>query len=102
MYGGEGNNLGEDIRIYNKVGEAYGFLIDIAYIVDFEQKIEFVLGAVIYVNENEILNDGQYEYEAIGYPFMRDLGRVFYEYELGRNREYRPDLSRYNWKKWEK
>lgn len=102
MYGGEGNNLGEDIRIYNKVGEAYGFLIDIAYIVDFEQKIEFVLGAVIYVNENEILNDGQYEYEALGYPFMRDLGRIFYEYELGRNREYRPDLSRYNWKKWEK
>jgi len=92
MYGGEGKDLGEKIRIYNKVGEAYGFLIDIAYIVDFDQKIEFVLGAVIYVNENEILNDGQYEYETTGYPFMRDLGRIFYEYELGRNRENSPDL----------
>jgi hypothetical protein len=71
-----------------------------AYIIDFEKKIEFVLGAVIYVNENEILNDGLYEYETVGYPFMRDLGRVFYEYELKRPRAHHPDLSRYNWESW--
>jgi hypothetical protein len=71
-----------------------------AYIIDFEQQIEFVLGAVIYVNENEILNDGEYEYETVGYPFMKDLGQVFYEYELTRPRAHKPDLSRYNWKLW--
>jgi len=59
-----------------------------------------VLGAVIYVNENEILNDGVYEYEKIGYPFMRELGQLFYDYEVKRPRTHKPDLSKYNWKLW--
>ncbi|MCG8310589.1 MAG: class A beta-lactamase-related serine hydrolase [Cytophagales bacterium] len=100
MFAGTNQNIDEKIRIFNKIGEAYGYLIDMAYIIDFEEKIEFVLGAVIHVNENEILNDGIYEYETIGYPFMRDLGRLFYEYELKRDRQYKPDLSKYNWKSW--
>jgi len=99
MYGGSGSTFNENIRIYNKVGEAYGFLIDVAYIVDFEKQTEFALSAVIYVNENKILNDGVYEYKTIGYPFMRDLGMLFYEYELDRKRDFRPDLSRYKWEK---
>jgi hypothetical protein len=100
MFGGTKSNIDRNIRIYNKIGEAYGFLVDMAYIVDFEKKIEFVLGAVIYVNENEILNDGIYEYESVGYPFMRDLGQAFYDYELKRPRAQTPDLSRYDWKSW--
>ena len=100
MFGGSEPHIDRNIRIYNKVGEAYGFLIDMAYIVDFDKKIEFVLGAVIYVNENEILNDGNYEYENIGYPFMRVLGKVFYDYEVKRDQKYKPDLSKYNWKLW--
>jgi hypothetical protein len=100
MFAGTNQSIDRNIRIYNKIGEAYGFLIDMAYIIDFEKEIEFVLGAVIYVNENEILNDGEYEYESVGYPFMRDLGQVFYEYEVNRPRAYKPDLSRYNWKLW--
>jgi len=101
MFGGTEQHIDRNIRIYNKIGQAYGFLIDMAYIVDFEKKVEFVLGAVIYVNENEILNDGEYEYEEVGYPFMRDLGQLFYDYEASRPREYEPDLNRYNWKLWE-
>jgi hypothetical protein len=100
MFAGTNQNIDRNIRIYNKIGEAYGFLVDMAYIVDFDKKIEFVLGAIIYVNENEILNDGVYEYETVGYPFMRDLGRVFYDYELKRPRVHYPDLSRYDWKSW--
>jgi hypothetical protein len=100
MFAGTNQSIDTNIRIYNKIGEAYGFLVDMAYIIDFEKQIEFVLGAVIYVNENEILNDGQYEYETVGYPFMRDLGQVFYEYELNRPRKHQPDLSSYNWKLW--
>lgn len=99
MFAGTEDHINRNIRIYNKIGQAYGFLVDMAYIVDFERKIEFVLGAVIYVNENEILNDGIYEYETIGFPFMRDLGQVFYRYELKRPRQYYPDLSKYNWNK---
>ncbi len=101
MFAGTEQNIDRNIRIYNKIGGAYGFLTDMAYIVDFEKKIEFVLGAIIYVNENEILNDGEYEYEAIGYPFMRDLGLLFYDYEVKRPRTHLPDLNRYNWKLWE-
>lgn len=100
MFAGTNQSIDGNIRIYNKIGQAYGFLIDMAYIVDFEKNIEFVLGAVIYVNENEILNDEEYEYEEVGYPFMRELGHVFYDYEVNRTRQHKPDLSRYNWKTW--
>lgn len=100
MFAGTNQHIDSNIRIYNKIGEAYGFLIDMAYIADFEKNIEFVLGAVIYVNDNEILNDGVYEYETIGYPFMKDLGQLLYEYEVNRPRIHEPDLSKYNWKLW--
>jgi len=100
MFAGTNKNIERNIRIYNKIGEAYGFLVDMAYIIDFEKNIEFVLGAVIYVNENEILNDGVYEYETVGYPFIRDLGQLFYDYEARRQRVNQPDLSRYDWKLW--
>jgi len=94
MYGGSGT-ADKNVRVLNKVGEAYGFLIDMAYIVDFDRKIEFILGAVIYVNEDEILNDDQYEYESVGFPFFRDLGQVFYEYESARPRINIPDLRKF-------
>ena len=101
MFGGTQEVIDPNFRIFNKIGEAYGFLIDMAYVVDFEKKIEFVLGAVIYVNENEILNDGDYEYAEIGYPFMRDLGQLIYDHELNRQVRYKPDLSKFNLAKWE-
>jgi len=101
MFGGTQKVIDRRFRVFNKIGEAYGFLIDMAYIVDFEKKIEFVLGAVIYVNENEILNDGIYEYEKIGYPFMKDLGQLIYDHEVKRQVKHTPDLSKFNWTKWE-
>lgn len=83
------------IRIFNKAGWTYGFLTDIAYIVDFRNKIEFMLTATIYTNHDGILNDDKYDYEDVGYPFFRDIGDIIYKYELGRRRKYRPDLSRF-------
>ena len=83
------------IRIFNKVGDAYGYLIDNAYMVDFDKGIEFMLSAVIYCNEDGILNDGKYDYDTIGMPFMGNLGRVIYDYETTRNRPNKPDLSRF-------
>lgn len=84
---------GQRIRIFNKPGDAYGFLTDIAYIVDFEKKIEFTLSATIYCNSDGILNDDHYDYQTIGLPFLRRLGELIYEHELGRNRKHQPDLS---------
>jgi hypothetical protein len=39
------------------------------------------------VNKDEVVNDGKYEYKSIGFPFMQELGRVFYRYELRNKKE---------------
>lgn len=93
LYGSEAGELPKNIRIFNKVGDAYGQLIDVAYIVDFDKKIEFFLSASIYCNNDGILNDDKYDYDSIGFPFMKHLGEVFYQYELNRKKKIEPDLS---------
>ena len=86
--------LPPDVRIFSKYGDSYGFIIDNAYFVDFKNKGEFFLTAVIQSNNNEIYNDGIYEYESVCYPFMKNLGREIYEYELKRKKDFLPDLKR--------
>ncbi|HUB59061.1 MAG TPA: serine hydrolase [Puia sp.] len=83
------------IRVFNKPGWSYGFLTDYAYIADFKNNVEFMLSGTIYVNRDGILNDDKYEYEEIGWPFFKDVGEIIYQYELGRHRDFRPDLSRF-------
>lgn len=95
MFGDKQETIPSNIRIFNKIGMAYGFLTDNAYIVDLKNNIEFLLTAVIYVNENQIFNDGVYEYDDIGLPFLGELGRAIYEYEISREREFQPDLSKF-------
>jgi hypothetical protein len=63
--------------------------------VDFERGVEFFLTATILVNEDGIFNDDKYEYETVGKPFLARLGQVIYEYELGRKRRHKPDLSQF-------
>jgi len=92
----DGEKMPANIRIFNKVGWAYGFLTDVAYIVDFEAGVEFFLSATICVNENGIFNDDTYEYESVGLPFLANLGRVIYEHEKQRKRKRKPDLSKFN------
>lgn len=81
------------IRVFNKVGWAYGFMTDVSYVADFTNNIEFMLSATLYVNSDEILNDNKYEYESIGYPFFYNLGQTVYQFELKRKRAFKPDLS---------
>lgn len=83
------------IRVFNKTGWSYGFLTDIAYIVDFENEVEFMLTGNIYTNKDGVLNDDKYEYEETGYPFFREVGNIIYEYELSRERKFKPNLSRF-------
>jgi Beta-lactamase enzyme family len=84
-----------NIRVFNKPGWSYGFLTDVAYIVDFEHNVEFMLSGVIYVNSDGILNDDKYEYDQVGYPFFKEVGEIVYQYELQRTRSVKPDLSRF-------
>lgn len=95
LFGDSKNPIQEYFRIFNKVGQAYGYLTDVAYIVDFKNKVEFFLSAVIHVNKNKIYNDGIYEYDQIGLPFLSNLGKVFYQFELSRPKKHLPDLSKF-------
>jgi hypothetical protein len=81
------------IRVFNKTGWSYGFLTDVAYIVDFKNKVEFMVSGNIYVNSDGVLNDDKYEYEETGYPFFKEVGNIIYQYELNRKRKHVPDLS---------
>ena len=81
IYGDSTNTIDRKIRIYNKVGVAYGALTDISYIRDYQKKIEFFLSATIYVNQNQIVNDNIYEYDDVGIPFLAELARQVYRLE---------------------
>ncbi|MEO6613481.1 MAG: serine hydrolase [Chitinophagaceae bacterium] len=93
FYGTEKTMPQPGIRIFNKTGTAYGFLIDASYFADFNNNIEFMLSAAIYCNGDGIFNDDKYDYEKLGYPFLKNLGKVIYEYELKRQRKHPADLS---------
>lgn len=93
FYGAEKTKPDENIRIFNKPGDAYGHMIDAAYIVDYKNKVEFFVSAIIYCNSDGILNDDKYDYNTVGFPFMKNLGRILYDYELKRNSIIKPDLS---------
>jgi hypothetical protein len=85
----------EQVRVFNKVGWAYGFLTDISYVVDFRNNVEFMLTTTVYVNSDGVLNDDKYDYDSAGYPFMYQLGQTIYNYELQRSRSHKPDLSKF-------
>jgi len=85
MYGDSKEAIPNHIKIYNKVGYAYGYLTDCAYIKDSKNNIEFLVTATIHVNKNGVFNDDVYEYESVGIPFLAELGRQLYNYELNKN-----------------
>ena len=95
LYGDRKDSIPDHLRIFNKIGQAYGTLTDNAYVVDFDRGVEFLLSATIYVNEDQVLNDDRYEYDTVGLPFLGSLGRVIYEHEVKRKKKYPPDLGRF-------
>ena len=75
IYGDTKEDIPEHLEIYNKVGYAYGYLTDCAYIKNSKTNKEYIISATIHVNKNGIFNDDDYEYESIGIPFLAELGR---------------------------
>ena len=90
MFGDTKQEIPNHIKIYNKIGLAYGFALDNAYIVDIDNNIEFFLTAVLYSNSNEVMNDNMYDYESISIPFLSELGRKIYNYESKREKSNFP------------
>lgn len=93
LFGARDAALPANIRIFNKPGDAYGQMTDVAYVVDYAKKVEFFVSATIYCNRDGILNDDRYDYTTIGLPFMQKLGELLYQHELNRKRQMLPDLS---------
>ena len=84
-----------NLRIFNKIGQAYGFLTDVAYIMNRQTGVEFMLSCTVLCNSDEIYNDNKYEYDSIGFPFLKNLGQVIYDYESKRKKLYKPDFSNF-------
>ena len=81
------------IRVFNKVGWAYGFLTDVSYVMDTKNNIDYMLSATVYVNSDGIINDSKYDEESMGFPFFRELGKAVYQYEIQRPRSHQPPLK---------
>jgi hypothetical protein len=71
-------------RIVNKVGRAYGFSIDNAWVEDRESGRGAFLGATVYTNSDGVLNDDRYDYEAVADPLLADLGEALGRWLLSR------------------
>jgi hypothetical protein len=77
-YGSSQERPDSSLQIYNKVGNAYGFLIDAACFEEKKSGKKFLLSAVIYCNSDGVFNDDRYDYEKVGLPFLMTLGRAMY------------------------
>jgi len=73
------------LRIYNKVGLAYGFLTDVAFIKNDCDSVSFFLSVSLYVNADNVVNDGKYDYEK-GMKMMKRIGELFYEEEKNKHK----------------
>lgn len=80
VFGDSKNDIPKHITIYNKVGLAYGYLTDCAFIVNHKTNKKYIITATIHVNKNQIYNDGIYEYETVGFPFLAELGRQLIDF----------------------
>jgi len=66
----------EHLRIWNKVGLAYGFTIENAYVKDVRTGRGFFVAVALYTNPNATLNDGVYGYDELAFPFHAAVGEV--------------------------
>jgi hypothetical protein len=80
------------IRVFNKVGWAYGFLTDVSYVLDTKNNIDYMLCATVYVNSDGVVNDSKYDEATVGFPFLKQIGAAFYAHELIRPRAFKPKL----------
>jgi hypothetical protein len=70
------DQLGERIDYTAKIGRAYGFSVENAYLHNPRNGRAVFVSAVIYTNDDGILNDDKYEYETVADPFLENLGEL--------------------------
>ena len=97
IYGNNTATINQDtLRIFNIVGQAYGFLIDCAYIVNFKTHTEFMLSTVIYCNQTNSFGTGNYQINQVGFPFLKELSLAIYKLEQNRKKQIQPNLTEFN------
>lgn len=87
------HSMPNGVRVFNKVGWAYGFLTDVSYVLDTKNNIDYMLSATVYVNSDGVVNDSKYDEATVGFPFLKQIGTAFYNYELNRKRNHQPSLK---------
>jgi hypothetical protein len=71
-----------NLRIYNKVGLASGYLSDVSYFEDQENGIAFFISAAIFAKKDGIVGGGKNNYYDFGIPVLRKIGTLIYNYEM--------------------
>lgn len=66
----------DKLRVYGKIGRAYGFSTENAYVVDARDGRAFFLAITLYTNADGVLNDDRYGYEDVADPFLDAAGRA--------------------------
>jgi beta-lactamase family protein len=66
----------ERLRLYDKSGQAYGFTLDNAWVVDAATGKSFFLAAALYTNADGVLNDDLYDYETVALPALADIAEA--------------------------
>jgi hypothetical protein len=74
FFGQENTARTSSIEVCNIVGLAYGFMTDVCYCKDTLTGTEFFLSATLYLNESNKFGSGNYEYNKLGFPFLKELG----------------------------
>ncbi len=70
----------ESGRTTSKLGLSYGFASETVYYEIPNSKNAFLLTYSIYVNKNDCVNDGKYEYEEVARPFAQSLFKAMQQY----------------------
>lgn len=73
----------EHLRVYDKVGRAYGFSTENAYVEDGRTGRGFFLSIVVYTNPDGVLNDDRYAYAETADPFLDAVGELVAREVLG-------------------
>lgn len=73
---GDGNPKFDDIISYGKMGISYGFVTESTYIHDPKTNRRYILTVAMYVNSNDTVNDGKYEYDELARPFLARFGQL--------------------------
>jgi len=71
------------LRVYDKIGRAYGFSIENAYVEDRRTGQGFFLAVVLYTNPDGVVNDDAYAYQDLAEPFLDDVGEAITRAVLG-------------------